>query len=171
MGSDIKTVTNGDFTAASALMSVYCTATTPPTGVTFSNDTYLDGTLYVKKGCKEAYEAADGWKQFWNIVDNLPFEVDGLWYQPQDDGTVMLVASPTGDSYADTVLVPATVTYEGVVYEVSSIAHDAFGNAMAATELKIEDSTKSLTMKSPVAMTTRTQLMTLPKWNITTCKE
>ena len=35
----------------------------------FSKDTYAKATLYVPQGSLEAYKAADGWKEFLNIVE------------------------------------------------------------------------------------------------------
>lgn len=52
------------------LTSVYCKATVPPTAnnVPFGNST-IKGTLYVPTGCKDAYEAVDPWRNFWNIEE------------------------------------------------------------------------------------------------------
>lgn len=41
----------------------------PPSAVGFANKTYLDCRLYVPKGCKAAYESADVWKNFWNVIE------------------------------------------------------------------------------------------------------
>lgn len=40
---------------------------------TFSAFTYLSGVLHVPKGTKEAYSSADTWRNFSNIVDDLPY--------------------------------------------------------------------------------------------------
>ena len=43
--------------------------TPPTTSSTFSSETYIYGTLTVPQGCKSAYQSAEPWKNFWNIVE------------------------------------------------------------------------------------------------------
>ena len=40
--------------------------------IAFSQNTFMNGTLYVPKGTKFAYEAKEGWKDFRNIVEGTP---------------------------------------------------------------------------------------------------
>lgn len=51
------------------LSSIVVRNENPPTAVGFANMTYLNCKLYVPKGCKAAYESADVWKNFWNIIE------------------------------------------------------------------------------------------------------
>lgn len=52
------------------LTNVHVKATTPPTMKEDAfNGSYSKATLYVPKGCKEAYTKADIWKRFTNIVE------------------------------------------------------------------------------------------------------
>ena len=41
----------------------------------FSQNTFMNGTLYVPKGTKFAYEAMEGWKDFRNIVEGTPTSI------------------------------------------------------------------------------------------------
>ena len=146
LGNKLETIGSGAFTGCATLMNVYSTNLTPPTGVVFDNKTYLQGTLYVVKGSKAAYEAADGWKEFWEIIDNLPFEVNGIWYNIDEYGNTKAVMNPSGDAYSGAISIPATIEYEGKVYPVTSIDAEAFANAINVTSITIEDSDQPLTI-------------------------
>lgn len=146
LGNKLETIGSGAFTGCATLMNVYSTNLTPPTGVVFENKTYLQGTLYVVKGSKAAYEAADGWKEFWEIIDNLPFEVNGIWYNIDEYGNTKAVMNPSGDAYSGAISIPATIEYDGKVYPVTSIDAEAFANAINVTSITIEDSDQPLTI-------------------------
>ena len=49
--------------------SIIVRNSTPPVAEGFSGKAYLYTTLYVPKGCKEKYEVASVWKDFWNIEE------------------------------------------------------------------------------------------------------
>lgn len=53
------------------LKEIHIKATTPPDlyQSNFDFDTHYDAVLYVPKGYKEAYAYANGWNEFWNIVE------------------------------------------------------------------------------------------------------
>ena len=146
LGNKLETIGSGAFTGCATLMNVYSTNLTPPTGVVFDNKTYLQGTLYVVKGSKAAYEAADGWKEFWEIIDNLPFEVNGIWYNIDEYGNTKAVMNPSGDAYSGAISIPATIEYDGKVYPVTAIDAEAFANAINVTSITIEDSDQPLTI-------------------------
>ncbi len=146
LGNKLETIGSGAFAGCATLMKVYSTNLTPPTGVVFDNKTYLQGTLYVVKGSKAAYEAADGWKEFWEIIDNLPFEVNGIWYNIDEYGNTKAVMNPSGDAYSGAISIPATIEYDGKVYPVTAIDAEAFANAINVTSITIEDSDQPLTI-------------------------
>ena len=109
--------------------TITCLAKTPPTISPLAFDSGISLlTLYVRKGCKAAYEAHDVWKQFGNIVE-LPyhFQVRNAYYQITGENTVSVVNRDANYySYWSQVTIPATVTYEGVTYTVNKIANVAF---------------------------------------------
>lgn len=51
------------------LIKITSHATTPPTGLTASNKQYMELEVKVPKGCLEAYQSAEGWKNFWNMSE------------------------------------------------------------------------------------------------------
>lgn len=54
------------------LKSIACYAATPPALYNYDNipaTVYTDATVYVPAGSIEAYQAADGWRGFWNIQE------------------------------------------------------------------------------------------------------
>lgn len=52
----------------------------------------------------------------------LSFEVDGILYDTNDDGTVEVVSN----NYSGVVVIPNSVTYSGTTYSVTSIGGSAF---------------------------------------------
>jgi surface protein len=109
--------------------SITCLAKRPPTvsPTAFGSD-IADMTLYVRKGCKAAYEAAAHWKDFGNIVE-LPyhFQVGTIYYAITGENTVSVVNRDANYyTYWSQVTIPATVTYEDVTYTVTKIDNLAF---------------------------------------------
>lgn len=74
IGSGLKTMAKTVFQRCYGVNTVYCEATVPPVadGLQFQADNYAKSTLHVPVGTKAAYMAADGWKQFSQIVDDIP---------------------------------------------------------------------------------------------------
>ena len=144
LGKKLETIGAQAFTGCTSLTDIYSTNPTPPMGVLFEDKAYLWGTLYVVKGSKDAYETADGWKDFWEIIDNLPFEVDNIWYNIDEYGKAMVVANPTDEAYVGNITIPATIEIDGTVYDVTSIDAEAFVNALKVTSITIEDADQSL---------------------------
>jgi hypothetical protein len=67
-GENVTSIEAGAFKEAKSLLSVISRNTVPPTtDDTFSNETYLDGTLFVPATSIETYKAAAGWKNFWTV--------------------------------------------------------------------------------------------------------
>ena len=47
---------------------IYCLNPTPPSfGKKFTNAQYINNTVYVPKESLEAYQQAEGWKNFWDL--------------------------------------------------------------------------------------------------------
>ena len=66
LGSSLTYISDKVFTECPKLMSIYSLNATPPrvNSEAFENSTFLNATLYVPKGCLEAYQNAAYWKNF-----------------------------------------------------------------------------------------------------------
>ena len=131
-----NSVTNigyGAFYGCSGLTSVTCLAIVPPsfsaTENAFDPGIYQTATLYVPCSAIETYRNAPVWCNFQNIVGfyNFDFEVDGVYYSITSDNDVIVARNEV--AYQGVIIVPSTVTYDGVTYNVTGIGYDAFANA------------------------------------------
>ncbi|MDO5771175.1 MAG: leucine-rich repeat domain-containing protein [Bacteroidales bacterium] len=74
------------------------------------------------------------------------FEVDGIYYNINSDGTSVSVTYKgwSNDSYdneySGAVTIPATVTYSGKTYSVTSIGYNAFYNCSSLESVEIPNS-------------------------------
>ena len=105
----------------------------------FDNDTYTNAELIVPKGTKAAYQSTEGWKNFKNIVeaegseeiDEVEFTINGTTYLGSKSDNSALVKSV--DPSLTSVEIPASVSYDGISYQVTGIDDHAFdGSKMAA---------------------------------------
>lgn len=77
IGDGVTSFGNKVFYECNALEYIYVMAETPPSvkNDTFTNRNYINAVLYVPTGCLEAYQKADGWKEFWEIKE---FDTTGI---------------------------------------------------------------------------------------------
>lgn len=60
----------GNLSSIPTTAEIYCKNPEPPSfGGRFTNKQYITNTVYVPKGALEAYQQADGWKNFWNLKE------------------------------------------------------------------------------------------------------
>ena len=78
------------------------------------------------------------------IVSAEEVEIDGLWYNLIPKGQVAEVFRSLGTSYSGDIIIPETVTYEDVEYNVSSIAEKAFYSCSELTSINIPNSVNSI---------------------------
>ena len=108
-----------------------------------------DATVYVPKGCKEAYSQADNWNRFSNFVE-LPgagdtFTVGDFKYTIlSDTGQDVSVAAANPTTLSGEVTIPATVTNDGVVYTVTSLADSGFSSCSNLTCLNLPETITSV---------------------------
>ncbi|HSD08233.1 leucine-rich repeat protein [Flavobacterium sp.] len=84
--------------------------------------------LIVPTGQTQAYKDADVWNEFTTLTDVAPFVVNGLAYvitSAVEPTTVKIVAN-IENSNPSSITIPATVSNNGVVYNVTEISPSAF---------------------------------------------
>lgn len=114
-------------------LNIYC-RNTNPVNITLEDRPFVDvdtaSILYVPKGCKAKYQAAEGWKEFKQIIEedesepSLSFTVGQLKYTVIGKNEVAIsgVTDKT-PAYYD---IKQTVTYQDNVYKVTTVGKEAF---------------------------------------------
>ena len=71
LGDNVTRIGNSAFNGCSGITNISLKCTTPPTvdSNNFTNAHYINVTVYVPQGAIEAYQAADVWKEFWDIQE------------------------------------------------------------------------------------------------------
>ncbi|MBR3445259.1 MAG: leucine-rich repeat domain-containing protein [Prevotella sp.] len=99
--------------------------------------------LHVPLGCKEKYKVVNVWKNFQNIVEDLPaqsFTIGNLEYTKR--GATVIVGK--GGTLTGEVVIPESVEYEGKQYPVTSIGVVAFSGCIGLTSITIPNSVTSI---------------------------
>lgn len=78
IGSTVTDVTAIHFELFDGLQTICLHAQTPPAVGGFTNEQYFNVSIYVPKGTLEAYQTADTWKNFWNILEGEPTGVTNV---------------------------------------------------------------------------------------------
>ena len=74
------------------------------------------------------------------MVNAEIIEIDGLRYNIISKVKAAEVYLSSGTSYSGDIIIPSTVTYEGVEYKVSSIGNSAFNGCTGLTSITIPNS-------------------------------
>ena len=71
LGDNVTRIGNSAFNGCSGITNISLKCTTPPTvgSKNFTNAHYINVTVCVPQGAIEAYQAADVWKEFWDIQE------------------------------------------------------------------------------------------------------
>ena len=71
-------------------------------------------------------------------------EIDGIWYNLITEAKTAEVTSSDGTKYSGSITIPATVTYDGVAYSVTSIGEWAFYYCTSLTAITIPEGVTSI---------------------------
>ena len=111
---------------------------------TFSDDTYNVAELIVPYGTRGAYQDTEGWNKFTMITeapdkDAVAFTINGISYEgSKSEKTVVVKAVDTTQT---SIEIPASVSYDGITFQVSGITDSVFdGSSMAAMIWDVEAS-------------------------------
>ena len=147
------------FQSCTGLTSITCKATTPPScGTDCFKNVDKSIPLYVPQGTKEAYKEADEWKEFSNIMDELPCEPivgtcgaegDNLTWALSCDGVLTISgkgAMADYESSSDVPWIDYRSDIQSLVIEegVTSIGTGAFYDCRALTSIAISNSVTSI---------------------------
>ena len=129
IGAGVTGIQDNAFYGSDNLTDVKCWAKNPPSVGYDGFNTF--GTLHVRRGCKSAYEAADYWKEFNPICDDLMLctvHVDGLpeqkvTYKGEKYGNGGIIHH-VGDPLQPSDIAPEEV--EGYEAKVSIVGEDIY---------------------------------------------
>lgn len=120
LGENIKNVYAGSDIPADNLTEIYVKALVPPTvNEDFDNKIYINTTLYVPKGTLETYQAADKWKNFWDIVEYEHSATSKVETETRDnvivtvEGSSIMVNSPLPGAAIDVYDLSGRLLYHG----------------------------------------------------------
>ena len=78
-------------------------------------------------------------------MNTFEFTVDGVRYSVNSDNkTVTVEGYPSGNEPTDQLIIPKSVTYDGISYPVTSIGEDAFYDCSGLTSVTIPNSVASI---------------------------
>ena len=101
--------------------------------------------LQVPRGTKSAYQSAGGWNQFSSIVEigvgTVDFSVGGINYGKTSANEVEVVSA---DEDKKEIVIPETITNDGVTYSVTAIGERAFDGRSDINYLSIPSSITSI---------------------------
>ncbi len=152
-----KLATIGDFAFAySGLKTLTVNMTTPIdiNANVFYNVNLSQCTLYVPKGCKDAYKNANVWKKFGTILEigEVPVEpittgtkkIGDLWYDLHEDLTAKLLKHNDNKALTGAIKVPATVTFGKYTYTVNEMAVNVFENCLSITSVTVPNAISAI---------------------------
>ena len=130
------------FSYNESLTDVYCLAKTPPTITYDAFPGTIENagiTLYVPKGRKDSYQAANGWQDFPTIEEMAyDFASSGIYYNITSENTVEVTCTNRdGGDYSGSVTIPETVDYAGKTFTVTAIGRSAFNQCFDLTHVDL----------------------------------
>ena len=129
LGTGMKTIESQAFENTTALKTVICRATTPPsvTSSTFSGSNQSDAGLYVPYLSIDTYKNTNYWRGFSFVTSTYDFYSGGLYYSKRSSNTVAVTyRDENKDNYTGYVTIPSSVSYGGTTYTVTTIGSTAF---------------------------------------------
>lgn len=97
--------------------------------------------LYVPEGRVAAYNAANGWKEFAKIIE-IQTTINNIQYALVPGKREVMVVGSTGN--LTNLIIPGTVTYMGVSFDVTSIGPSAFLNNTNLRQVAIGEGVKTI---------------------------
>ena len=174
LGKDVQTIAMMAFFNSASLAKITCHAVVPPSVgmMAFSGSITSTAVLYVPEASIDAYKEASTWKNFLNIkaigdtTSTTPIitiiEVEDIFYQLNLEKHTATVVRDTINNYQTIVdlVIPETVTYEGVDYTITNIGDEALAGCEALTTIELPSTLEEIGMIA---------FLNSPKINKVTC--
>ena len=129
---NIKTISYSAFPNCPNLFTIVCRAEDVPVwnDMELNYHNYIEGTIYVPSASIDNYRASKSWKEFRFIKsidsfdenENITIERNGLSYRLLKHGAVVGLQNSITE---EEIIIPDSVKYEGLSYNVISIAQNA----------------------------------------------
>ncbi len=134
--NEVITDLNGAFNKCSSIYTITVNTPTPPTGISITNpQTLSTAQIRLNGEWTQAYEQADGWKDFFYIVAEWDKTkatlIDGIYYNFTSESTAEVVAGE--NAYSGSITIPATIEHEGTIYNVTAIRSEAFKSSSVSS--------------------------------------
>lgn len=144
--NSVTSIGNSVFLGCYSKPAIFCWALTPPTigSNIFVMDSY--SSIFVYDIALDAYKEADYWKDLTNII-GMPytFEVDGKSYHATTMNTASVMThSDEATLYSGDIVIPDSVTYEGMTFAVTGIESNAFDGCFELTSVVIPNSVETI---------------------------
>jgi len=144
IGNSVTSIGGGAFNDCNSLTEIYSLALIPPTIDSWAFDYSVP--LFVPDIALEAYQSAEYWNDFLNIV-GIPytFEVDGTRYHATTMNTASVMANNDEAAlYSGEMVIPDSVTYSGQTFAVTGIESNAFDGCFELTSITIPNSVETI---------------------------
>lgn len=150
IGNSVTSIGNYAFSSCNQLTNVTCLSIIPPTIYLYSFTSIVthQATLYVPQKTVPAYQAANYWSYFTQIVglmEGTDFEVDGIYYKALNENTAMVTQNPKEENnYHGDVVIPNFVTYFDILFRVTDIDANAFDGCYELNSVVIGDAVETI---------------------------
>ena len=161
LGRSVVTMGKDAFQNDPAIEIINCYAISPPTWEDrsmFTTEVYNQAPVHVPVDRENEYKYDANWRQFLHIKGDISevmaydFVVDGIYYKIVDNEACVTFRNYAYDlhdmytvsDYRGDVTIPATVTYQGKAYPVTSIGEQAFRACGGMTSVTLPNTITSI---------------------------
>ena len=140
IGNSVTSIGDYAFWGCNSIKYIICEAEIPPHLKTnVFEKVSKEIPIFVPAVSRSAYQDEYGWDDF-KLIHAIPLVINGIgYYLDSFDQIAQVIESPE-EIYVGDIVIPSTVTYNGVPYRVTSIGERAFWACRGMTSIKIPNS-------------------------------